>query len=494
MELTCIIIIFLCSKLGWYVRFIRQKIKLSSVSVAFFFLFCIPAIAIPQSYKYPKELDLRLEKVLNFDFSKTNYELSAKVKNTTSPLDILPTCNQVLLKTLFYTTDSERLHKEYEINTNLLDKIEKLEKNSAEWGYVKTRLLINKTLIHFFREEYFSALWSAYRANSLFSETYYKYPDYPPLHALASVYNLGVKIVIEKNSFIEYFISKPFKVDSNLIKINWSESEKPIFDAIVNNLLNENSENKTEVKVKTETEKLIYAFYYLNSGLSQNAIDISNNNSLINNPLDNYIKGWANLTLGNYRLAEKQFNKHIESPENVVFKRASLLGLYYIEIINGSKSSRTLYLNRLSLMPKSNFFRDKMAEREIKTEHHPKLLKARLLFDAKLYSKAKNELNSVNVKKLSPEFKLEYYYRYGRILFQLQDYDYSLEKFQKALDPDMPEKSYYKAQSAYDCGKIYVIKNNIEKARNYFNQSIQYAKKANRKDIEDKAKSELNKL
>ena len=44
------------------------------------FLFCIPAIAIPQSYKYPKELDLRLEKVLNFDFSKTNYELSAKVK------------------------------------------------------------------------------------------------------------------------------------------------------------------------------------------------------------------------------------------------------------------------------------------------------------------------------------------------------------------------------------------------------------------------------
>ena len=249
--------------------------------------------------------------------------------------------------------------------------------------------MINKTLIHFFREEYFSALWSAYRANSLFSETYYKYPDYPPLHALASVYNLGVKIVIEKNSFIEYFISKPFKVDSNLIKINWSESEKPIFDAIVNNLLNENSENKTEVKVKTETEKLIYAFYYLNSGLSQNAIDISNNNSLINNPLDNYIKGWANLTLGNYRLAEKQFNKHIESPENVVFKRASLLGLYYIEIINGSKSSRTLYLNRLSLMPKSNFFRDKMAEREIKTEHHPKLLKARLLFDAKLYSKAK---------------------------------------------------------------------------------------------------------
>ena len=40
-------------------------------------------------------------------------------------------------KDSLYTTDSERLHKEYEINTNLLDKIEKLE-NSAEWGYVKT--------------------------------------------------------------------------------------------------------------------------------------------------------------------------------------------------------------------------------------------------------------------------------------------------------------------------------------------------------------------
>ncbi|HOG19613.1 MAG TPA: tetratricopeptide repeat protein [Salinivirgaceae bacterium] len=473
--------------------FIRQKVKLLNVNVAFFILLCAPTIVTSQSYKYSKELDRKLEKVLNFDFSNTNYGHPSSLKNITSPLDILPASDQVTLKTLFYT-HPDKLHAEYETNTNLLDKIEKLKNNSAEWGYVKTRLLINKTIIHFFREEYFSALWSAYRANSLFSETFYKYPNYPPLHALATIYNLGTKIVIEKNSFIEYFISKPFKVNRNLLKINWSESEKPVLDAIIYSLLNENGNNKTEINAKTETEKLIYSLYYINLGFSQKAIDVISCDSLVNSPLDNYIKGWANLTLGNYKLAEKQFKKHIKNPESVVFKRASLLGLYYIEIINDLKPSSTIYLSKLSQIPKNNIFRDKMAEKEIKTEHHPKLLKARLLFDARLYSEAKIELNSVNVKELSTEFKLEYYYRYGRILFQLQDYDNSLEKYHKALEPGMPEKSYYKAQSAFDCGKIYIIKDNVEKARNYLNHSIQYAKKAGRKDIENEAKSELDRL
>ena len=479
------------NKIIAYIRHII--IRLSIVNIAFIILICVPKTAIPQSYKYPKELDLKLEKVLNFDFSNTYYQPSDNLKNINSPLDLLPISNQIILKTLFYT-HPEKLRAEYEINTNLLEKIEKLENKSAEWGYVKTRLLINKTIIHFFNEEYFSALWSAYRANSLFSETFYKYPNYPPLHALAAIYNLGIKFVIENNSFLEYFISKPFKTNSNLLKVSWSESEKPILDAIIYDLLSENSKSITDINTKTETEKLTYSLYYLNMGLPQKAIEITNCNSLNNSPLDNYIKGWANLTLGNYKLAEQQFNKHIENPENIVFKRASLLGLYYIEIINGSKSSSTIYLNRLSQMPKSNIFRDKIAEREIKTEHHPKLLKARLLFDAKLYSEAKSELNSIDIKKLPPEFKLEYYYRYGRILFQLKDYDNSLEKYQKALEPDKPEKSYYKAQSALDCGRIYIIKGDVKKARIYLNQSILYAKKSNRKDIENEAKSELDKL
>ncbi len=471
---------------------IIHKIKLLNTIILIITVIGISTNIKAQPYKYPEEIDDRIKKVFNFEFINTIYDPETCFSNTISPLDLLPAINQIILKTIFYSNPNS-FRVEYLANTKLLERIEKIKSNTAEWSYVKTRLLINKTILHMLQGEYISALWSAYQTNSEFTTAFNKYPNYPPLHALAALYNFGVNSVSEYNPILDFFMPKPFNVNKNLLKHEWSKSEKPVFDALTYVFVNKADTNSVDFVAKTETDKIIYALYYLNLGLVKEAITITNQNISNNKPFDNYIKGWAYLTLGKYNVAKELFNKHIEITENIGFKRASVLGLYYINIINNNFSPNQ-FLEKLTQIPNSNIFRDKIAENEIKTKHHPKLLKARLFFDAQLYKEAEIELLSINSNALSMEYKLEYYYRYGRILYHLQDYNNSLEKYSKALGSDMPEKSYYKAQAAFDCGNIYLNKHDKQKARKYFNECINYAKKADRKDIENQAVAVLKEL
>lgn len=450
----------------------------------------LPISKAQQRYRYGIELDNRLEAALNFEYFDKPYISNHKLSISNSPLDLLPASVQILTKAL-YTTSPSETEAAFEANKRLLELIGSFDRRSAEYGYVKTLLLINKTILLIINDEHLSALWALYQAFDLFSDSFDRHPDFPPLQALAKLFNNGLSMFSNYDSLIRYILPAPYTINHDILKTNWSRVEKPLYEALKNVLDNNFDIEKSLLNPKTQFEKLAYATHSLNKGFPQKTVEIMNKVLPNSSPLDNYILGWANLTLGNYTTAETLFRKHINNRYQTTFKRASLLGLYYINVIECRDISKSTFIAQMAKLPESFTFRDKQAEKELITQHHQSLLKARLLFDAKLYDEALKELKSVNILALQPNFILEYHYRCGRIYFSTHDYDNSLVELQKVLSPSLPSYSYYKAQAALDCGKIYRYKKNYEKARIYLNCAIDLALRAQRKDIEQNAKLEL---
>ncbi len=447
-----------------------------------------------QHWKYPDAVDEKMEQVLNFMDFGAKFPEKMVITSTATPLDLLPVSVKLMLDAMLINT-SESVLEATRINTELLDRVENFKNKSAEWGYVKTRLLLNKTVLHALQGEYFSTLWTFYQTFSLLAETMDKHPGFPPLHTLASLFNKGLAATKEYDTKLTCLLPNPIKVNPELMIGPWSKVEKPLFESF-NIIFEEKPElpAKWTITTVTQAEKLVYVVYFLNMRYSPKALELLSVTTNSQSPVDAFLFGWANLTLGKYADAKSRFEEHLESTQSVILKRASILGLYYISIIEGKKVTANTWIEKAEKFPDSKAYRDRVAKRELETMHNPKLLKARLLFDGHLFSEAAEILQSIDLNSLGEEFKLEYYYRRGRICMQQQELREALQFFQKALDPTLPEKSYYKAQSAFDSGEIFKRLKDTENARKQYDLSIQLAKNAMREDIENKARRALKEM
>jgi tetratricopeptide (TPR) repeat protein len=464
------------------------------LKISLFFLILAPTDLAAQHWKYPTELDAKMERILNFKNVNENVTAVPNISKVLLPIELLPTSVEIMLDVLLINSP-ENLKKAAQTNSILLEKVETFKNKSAEWGYVKTRLMLNKTVLHALQGEYISTLWAFYQTFSQLSGTMDKHPEFPPLHTLASLFNKGLAATREYDSKLKYLLPNPIAVNPELLKHEWSTVDKPLFESF--NIIFEKEPQvpaKWTIKPKTQSEKLVYAVYFLNMRFSPKALEILESVEGTMSPIDNFLHGWANLTLGDYNKALSFFEAHLKQPKPVILKRASILGLYYVNVIEEKKLPATSFIEKSEKYAESNAYRDRVAKRELEMEHHPKLLQARLLFDGHKFAEAEKILQSLNDATLKDDFKLEYFYRRGRIRYQLKDYAAALTEFQKCLDPTLPEKSYYKAQAAFDSGEIFKRNKNTEQAQKQYNLSIQYAKNARRGDIESKARNALKEL
>lgn len=443
-----------------------------------------------QAWKYPETLDSKIESVLNLEFNLTlNPEEQIKQPSTT--LDNLPVSLQIIITSLL-TGTKERLEWATKENDKLIADILKTENKSGQWKYVYIRLLINKTMLHALQQEYLTTIWSFYKTYNLLTETIVLYPNLTPLHTLADLFNKGLTRSIEYDSMLRFLLPNTIKTDSTLLKQNWSTVEKPLFDAFNIFFLKDPEAASSPIPTpKTKTEELVYAIYFLNTHNPSRIAEIRNPTPFKQSPIDNFIKGWSYLTSGNYALARKHLNAQLNEKNTALYKRTSMVGSFYMDIIENQLSNKSNYQKRLQQLPKSIAWRDKMAEKELTLQHNPQLLQARLLCDGQKLKEALTILTTMNSKTITHDNLLEFHYRKGRILFLQKEYSKALVEYQDALNPTIAPKSYYKAQAAFDCGEIFQERKESANAIKYYKSSLEHANKANRNDIAIKANTAL---
>lgn len=140
---------------------------------------------------------------------------------------------------------------------------------------------------------------------------------------------------------------------------------------------------------------------------------------------------------------------------------------------------------------------DKNAMKEAEGGHQPPafLIEARLLFDGAYYQRANKMMLSH-----SPEFfadtrdRLEYTYRYGRILHGLKKWEAAIEQYQKTIEHGQNESYFFACNAALQIGLIYEKLQDFAKASAYFKQCLSLNPDEYKAGLHQQAKSGLARL
>ena len=140
---------------------------------------------------------------------------------------------------------------------------------------------------------------------------------------------------------------------------------------------------------------------------------------------------------------------------------------------------------------------DKNALKEAKTGIIPDgtLLAGRLLFDGGYYSKAEEIMTLKNENQFdTPEQKLEWSYRLGRILQMLKRYNESIVYYDKTIKSGHDSRTYFPCNSALQLGLIYETLNQYTKAREFYNYCLSLNPDDHADALHTKAKSGLARI
>lgn len=146
----------------------------------------------------------------------------------------------------------------------------------------------------------------------------------------------------------------------------------------------------------------------------------------------------------------------------------------------------------------SNSEEDKNIMRETTegVSHDLVILKARLLFDGGYYAKAEETIKQRNPDQLKTEYqKLEYYYRYARILHEQNKYNKAIDYYTQVVKLSPVNTPYYFAP--YAClhmGYIYQKMGFGQIAKSHFSKVDVYTKAEYHESIKVKSNKELQKL
>ncbi|MFK8162432.1 MAG: hypothetical protein AB8H12_08205 [Lewinella sp.] len=117
---------------------------------------------------------------------------------------------------------------------------------------------------------------------------------------------------------------------------------------------------------------------------------------------------------------------------------------------------------------------DQNAAREAARQRlpHPDLLRARLLFDGNYCTRARAQLEAIDLTLLTEQENLEYLYRTGRVLDGLGEYDGAISFYLRTVQLGRENPAFYACKSALQAGLIEEKRNETALARKYFNTCL----------------------
>ena len=139
---------------------------------------------------------------------------------------------------------------------------------------------------------------------------------------------------------------------------------------------------------------------------------------------------------------------------------------------------------------------DKQAMFEAEKNEVPNinLLKSRLLCDGGYFQEAIEILNKPDIPLLSVKDTIEFYYRYARIYHQWDKINYAIPYYEVTLKKGDKQTWYYAANSALQLGIIYEKRNEINKAKLYYQKCLFLNPAQYKNSIHTKAKAGLKRL
>jgi hypothetical protein len=399
--------------------------------------------------------------------------------------------------TIFANEDKAAFSKFKKEKEARLDAIEK-DTRGPWYCYCREQIYIQSAILKLKFNDYSGAAYDFNKAYRQLTDCTDKYPDFLPARKDLLLLKSVVGTVPGNYRWALKILGFSGDLKSSMTK----------YEA----LLTEMSRSK-EYNGFTRESRIIYA--YLSLYLSNKPDQAWKQMNLATkdystNVLDAFVRGNLAMRLKMNETAIQAFSPHVKNAPSIIFldymmgvaklekgdKDAAFYLGRFIQQYKGEHYVKDAYLklgwafllagdekhykSAMELVPmfgNTQLEEDKNALNEARTSENtvPGILRARLYFDGGYLDKALNEIKKVNPGSLANDFqKAEYTYRYARIEDAMDKDDDALNHYQMVIDKYSGLSNYFAPASCLYAGLIWEKRNNVAKARSYFNKCIDY--------------------
>lgn len=196
--------------------------------------------------------------------------------------------------------------------------------------------------------------------------------------------------------------------------------------------------------------------------------------------------------------ADIHFKKFTSNFKGKLFMKDAYRRLYWFYLVKNEPEKANAYKLMSKKYGTSNSEEDKNVQREIEQGMSPDiiLLKARLLCDGGYYVRAEEVIKQHRIEDLKTDYqKLEYHYRYGRILHELNKWSKATEYYGYVIKHSPTNTPYYFAPNAsLQMGYIYKKLGFNHIATSHFANVKKYSNAEYIQNFEVRAEKEIERL
>lgn len=471
---------------------------------------------IQQTFDYSNSCQQAYHSLLSLRIQEAKQHLATERQQ--QPTNLLPHLfhNYIDLITTFIREDEQEFQALVANKDERLQLLEQSDKSSPYYRYCKAEINLQWAVARIKYEQYWKAFWEVRKAYKLLQENQRLFPDFYPnlkslgiIHALIGTvpdkYKWGVKILglngsieqgmKELTQFLQQAKSgdQQFYAEGQLIHI--------FFLFYLQNQPQQAWQKAQQLPIKNHVlNTLVAANMAFRTGHNDQAIAY----------LEHRPKGEAyfpfpllDYLLGSFKLHRLDKDAYLLLEKFVtVFKGKHYIKDAYQKLawhywLQGDEQKAKSCLQQCLAKGAKMMDVDKQAYKNAEAQHfpHPKLLKARLLFDGGYYTKALAMLQQHNITDFEQlQQQVEFVYRSGRIEEKLGHTQQAIQHYLETINKSKSLNTYFAPKACLQLGKIYEQQKELTQARFYYKKCLSYQNYSYKSSFDQQAKAGLNRV
>lgn len=398
----------------------------------------------------------------------------------------------------------------------LVERIEQLPKTEPYRGLFLGELYLARAALEIKFDNKAKGAYLFYKAYNLVKDNYKSFPDFSPNYIPWGVLQAGVGSLPANYKGLAQFFGFSGSIEYGMELISkgyyqsiiakeyefYKEFNAFVYAFIKLNITNDNQLDldKLGVNVK-ENISLSYlqSLIYLNKGDAKSAYslmrDLPRNEKYLNIPFLEYHTGKVAMII-NPQQAKVHLESYLKLVKNGKYVKSTYRYLAWYYLLNEDTTSLKLMQDRVKTQGDLFTGADQQALKEAQRGFNKVLVKARLNFDAGKYSQVVDNLqaSAFDTHCLKDWEKIEFYYRKGRALQELNSNQSALENYTKAIAILPQEKSYAYGNSLLQLALLYEHQGKQQQALFYFEKTLSIEDYPFYEGIHQKAKAGLTRL
>jgi len=445
-----------------------------------------------------------LAPLLNLDFEKTR-TVSAQ---SDEPLSYYY-ANLADIFELILLENEARFDELDNNQTTRLNELNQRDKDSPWTGFVEAEIKLQWAFVNFKYGNDWDAFWNLRSAYRRAQRNNADFPNFEPNKRTLGLLNIIFGNVPSKNQWLMNLFGLRGDIYVGLSQLKSISKTYPDFTSEANLILSMANvylleDYDTSVQLiedeRTPTNPLytfVKSLIYLKAHKAAEARN-QLSTSTKKYPIHDYLIAETYFQSGNYPTAITYYKKYIESFTGTSYLKDTYLKLGISYGFLNDVNSYNTYLQKSLNIGKENTEVDKNAVKIAAniSEQNPTALKIRFAIDGGYYEKADSLIQTLDGQtKLSKYQRLELIYRKARLNHLQGNTEKAMTYYRQVIDnADLIAETYYGPNSFLQMGYLKRQQGDIESAKMYFKQVLEFKKHPYKSSLDTKAKIALKQL